>query len=387
METFKITGFGPIADVEVETGDMTILVGPQAAGKSLFLQFLNLILDNASIIKTLRSHGFTVRTVEDLLEHYLGPDMAVNWGEKCDIQMDGKSVDLSALLRRKPRNTGQNTFYIPAQRVLVMEDGWPRNFLNLTSYPYVVKNFSESLRLLMEAGLGKGDAFFPQEGRLKKVIKDKIQEAIFKNTYVKLETEKRKRLVLEINGDRKMQLPIPFWSAGQREFMPLLLGLYHLTPASRVPQKGKIKTVIIEELEAGLHPEAITAVMLAVIELVNRGYKVVVSTHSLHVVEMVWAIKEIAKSNTTQTNKLRAFSKLFDIETPGPDVRKMIENCLTKIYKVFYFKPGMKGGFTISRDITGLDPSEDDPVISGWGGLSEFSSNVVDVVSSLHESD
>lgn len=67
-----------------------------------------------------------------------------------------------------------------------------------------------------------------------------------------------------------MQLPIPFWSAGQREFIPLLLGLYHLTPSSRVPQKGKIKTVIIEELETGLHPEAINAVMLTVIELINR---------------------------------------------------------------------------------------------------------------------
>lgn len=196
METFKITEFGPIAEVEVETSDMTILVGPQASGKSLFLQLLNLTLDYASIIKTLRSYGFTVKTVEDLLEHYLGPDMASNWGEKSSIQTDGKNFDLRAMLKKKPRNTEQNTFYIPAQRVLVMEEGWPRNFLNLTSYPYVVKNFSESLRIFMEAGLGNGEALFPQEGRLKKVIKDKIQEAIFKNTHVKLETEKRKRLVL-----------------------------------------------------------------------------------------------------------------------------------------------------------------------------------------------
>jgi energy-coupling factor transporter ATP-binding protein EcfA2 len=387
MRILKISQFGPIDEVEVETGDMTILVGPQATGKSLFLQFLNLILDYASIIKTLKSYGFTVNSVEDLLGHYLGLDMAKNWEVKSSILKDGKNFDLQGLVKSKPRTAEQNTFYIPAQRVLVMEEGWPRPFLNLTSYPYVVKDFSERLRTIMEAGLGKGKALFPQEGRLKKIIKDKIQAGIFKNTNVKLETEFKKRLILEINGGRQIQLPIPFWSAGQREFMPLLLGLYYLTPSSRVPQKGRIKTVIIEELETGLHPEAINAVMLAVMELLNRGYKVVVSTHSLHVVEMIWAIEEIGKSKTAQNNKLEAFNKLFNIESPGPDVKKMIENCLNKVYKAFYFKPGEMGGLTVSRDITGLDLSEEDPVISGWGGLSEFSSNVVDVVSSLQDSE
>lgn len=387
MKTLKISQFGPIDEVEVETGDMTILVGPQATGKSLFLQFLNLILDYASIIKTLKSYGFIVNNVKDLLGHYLGLDMAKNWKDESKIIKDGKTFDVRRLVKSKPRTVENNTFYIPAQRVLVMEEGWPRPFLNLTSYPYVVKDFSERLRTIMEAGLGKGKALFPQEGRLKKVIKDKIQEGIFRNTNIKLETEFKKRLVLEVNGDRQMQLPIHFWSAGQREFMPMLLGLYYLTPSSRVSQKGKIKTVIIEELEMGLHPEAISGVMLAIMDLLNRGYKVAISTHSLHVVEMIWAIDEIRKSRASQNNKLKAFNKLFNIENLRPDVKKMAENCLNKIYKVFYFKPDEKSGFIISRDITRLDPSEEDPVISGWGGLSEFSSNVVDVVSNLQDAE
>lgn len=383
MKKLKISQFGPIDDVEVEIEDMTILVGPQATGKSLFLQFLNLILDYAAIIKTLKSYGFTINSIEDLLGHYLGLDMAKNWNDQSSILKDEKNFDLQKLVKSKPRTAEQNTFYVPAQRVLVMEEGWPRPFLNLTSYPYVVKDFSERLRTIMETGLGKGKALFPQEDRLKKIIKDKIQDGIFKNANIKLETEFKKRLILEAIRNPQMQLPIPFWSAGQREFMPLLLGLYYLTPSSRVPQKGKIKTVIVEELETGLHPEAINAVMLAVMELLNRGYKVVLSTHSLHVVEMIWAIEEIAKSKAGQNSKQKAFNKLFNIENPGPDVKKMIENCLNKVYKAYYFKPGGKSGLTVSRDITGLDPSEEDPVISGWGGLSEFSSNVVDVVSNL----
>lgn len=385
MKQLEITRFGPIKQCNIQFGDMTVMVGPQATGKSLFLQFLNLILDYPAISKTLKSYGFTVNNLEDLLGHYLGRDMAKSWKEKSGVQKNGETFDLHGLLKTKPRAVENNTFYIPAQRVLVMEDGWPRPFLNLASHPYVVKDFSERLRLIMETGLSNGDALFPQKGRLKKAVTDKIRAGVFRNTVIKIETEFKKRLVLEVNGNTQMQLPIPFWSAGQREFMPLLLGLYYLAPPSRAPQKGKIETVIIEELEMGLHPEAITGVMLAMMELLNRGYKVVLSTHSLHVVEIVWAVEEIKKSAADPDTKLKAFYQLFHIDDPDPGIKKIAGNCLDKTYKVSYFKPGDEDGLVTSRDITSLDPSGDDPVISGWGGLSEFSSNIVDVVSGLQD--
>lgn len=65
MKRLKISHFGPIDDVDVEIGDLTLLVGPQASGKSLFLQFLNLLLDHVSVIETLRSYGFTVSNEEE----------------------------------------------------------------------------------------------------------------------------------------------------------------------------------------------------------------------------------------------------------------------------------------------------------------------------------
>jgi hypothetical protein len=34
----RIENFGPIVEAEVEFGDLTVFVGPQATGKSLFLQ-------------------------------------------------------------------------------------------------------------------------------------------------------------------------------------------------------------------------------------------------------------------------------------------------------------------------------------------------------------
>ena len=383
MKKLKINNFGPIGEVEVEIGDLTLLIGPQAVGKSLFLQFLNLLLDNASIIKTLRDYGFIVKTLEDLLGHYLGSEMAKNWVDKSHIQIDGDSFNLQRLVRSKPRTKENNVFYIPAQRVLIMEDGWPRPFLSLISFPYVVKDFSERLRTILEAFPGKGSVLFPQKGKLKQVINQKIQAGIFPNADIKLETEARKRLMLKVSGTSQIQLPILFWSAGQREFIPLLLGLYYLSPASRVPQKGDIETVIIEELEMGLHPAAIDGVMLAVMELLNRGYKDIISTHSLHVVEMIWALGEIRKSTLKPNDKAKAFKKLFDIKSSRGDVMQMAENCLNKCYKVFYFNTEEKSKKTISRDITGLDPSAEDTAVSGWGGLTEFSSNIVDIVSSL----
>ena len=77
--------------------------------------------------------------------------------------------------------------------------------------------------------------------------------------------------------------------------------------------------------------------------------------------------------------------RLFKITNPRGDVKKMAEYCLNKSYKVFYFQPEPDTGLTISRDISSLDLFEDDRGISGWGGLSEFSSNIVDVVSGLQE--
>ncbi|HRI68301.1 MAG TPA: hypothetical protein PK156_28925 [Polyangium sp.] len=38
MKRLRVTGFGPIRQADVKFGDLTVLVGPQASGKSLFVQ-------------------------------------------------------------------------------------------------------------------------------------------------------------------------------------------------------------------------------------------------------------------------------------------------------------------------------------------------------------
>lgn len=384
MKTLKITNFGPIKEAEVELADITILVGPQATGKSLFLQFLNLVINHASIIKTLKNYAFTWESKKDLLALYLGIDMEKNWQDDTKILENSNIVDIKKLAKSRPRTDKPNTFYIPAQRVLTMPDGYPRPFLDLISYPYIGRDFSERLRRVLEMWPAHGKVVFPQEGKFKKAITDKLHKDIFRGSKILLEKEFKKRLVLDVKGDGQFKLPFLLWSAGQREFMLLLLGLSYLIPGSKKSKKDKIETVIIEEIEMGLHPRAILGVMLAVMELIKRGYRVVISTHSLHVVEIIWAIKKIKESKGDQREKTRAFvERLFRIENARQDVKRMAEDCLKKDYKVYYFEPEKGTGLTVSRDISELDPFHDDTGISGWGGLSEFSSNIVDVVAGL----
>src|SRR5258708_5490284 len=87
------------------------------------------------------------------------------------------------------------------------------------------------------------------------------------------------------------------WTAGQREFTPLLLGLYPLlTPRSQLKQPG-IDWVVVEEPEMGLHPQAITVFMLLVLDLLWRGYRVVLTTHSPLIITVTWMLRRLRELN------------------------------------------------------------------------------------------
>jgi hypothetical protein len=161
------------------------------------------------------------------------------------------------------------------------------------------------------------------------------------------------------------------WSAGQREFVPLLLSLYHLLTSAKAPRRKGVEWVVIEELEMGLHPRAISVVMLMIFELMQRGYRVCISTHSPQVLEAVWALKHLKESAADG----RALLQVFDApQTPG--MITLANAVLTKFVNVYYFD--RKTGTT--KNISQLDPGEEFEGGSGWGGLSEFSGRANEVV-------
>ncbi len=384
MRSLEVSSFGPITRGEVRFGDLTILVGPQASGKSLFVQLFKAIEDSGAVRKKFKQYGFDwskdKQPVGAFLSTYLGGGMASVWRQDTLINVDGNLHDFEGRVVKSPRGRRvdrESVFLIPAQRVLVLQDGWPKPFMGYSpGDPYCMRDFSESLRCLMEQGLGSGRAIFPQAGRLKSQLRRLIDEGIYIGAELQLHTEgPRKQIVLCPHGS-KTPLPYSAWSAGQREFTPLLMGMYWMMPSTKVKQKGDFRTVIIEEPEMGLHPRAIVSFCLLMLELLWRGYRVILSTHSPVVVDVIWALKELAQLD--EPLAIQPLKKIFDVTVLGQPIREVFASALEKDYRVYFFD--RTGDEVEVRDISSLDPGDDDDRVAGWGGLSGFSGRIADIV-------
>jgi len=385
----KLINVGQLDEAEVEFGDLTVLVGPQASGKSIFLQFLKLMIDGPKIIADLKRYGYDWQGKLDLfLNLYLGEGMQSVWiteGNKASsIVWEETSVNLHEKLTKFGKAWRQQRkermFFIPAQRVLSLHMGWPRPFTDFAmGDPYVVPCFSENLRMLMEAGLGGGKtaSIFPQAGRLKIELRKALDRSVFHGFSLRLDRlGVQKRLVLQGAGEK---LPFMVWSAGQREFIPLLLGLYWLCPSAKTTKRQPTDWVVIEEPEMGLHPEAISAVMLTVLELLRRGYHVVLSTHSPHVLDVIWGLRTIEKYDADRDKVI----DMFGFTKHSPEMRKIAEAAIEKKYRVFYFDRSPDSSGHVVRDISSLDPGAENRKEASWGGLTEFSGRIGEVVAKI----
>ena len=384
MKRLSVTSLGQISRADITFGDLTVFVGEQASGKSIMLQLVKLVLDIGDITKTLRKHGYDWHDKkDDFLSLYFGEGMDGIWDNTTTkIIVDDEDFELDKALSKKDRKKAENFFLIPAHRAMTLKDGWPRSFTDYAiGDPYVVKQFSEHLRLLLETSLefSKGD-IFPHPGRMNKTIRDAIGESIFKGAKVKLDRSGlRKRIVLDVAGT---QLPFMVWSTGQREFVPLLMGLYRLMPSGGEQRKNNINWVVIEEPEMGLHSKAISALLTVFLELIRRGYKVIVSTHSVQVLELIWAIQLIAKS----TNAASRLRDLLDLK-PNAFTYSLTDTVIhKKTFKTYCFS--RQDEVVRVKDISTLDPEDPDEAVSDFGGLTAFSTKVSEVVTeAVWESD
>jgi hypothetical protein len=373
MTTLYIENVGQIAEANLTFGDLTVLVGPQATGKSIALQLLKLMVDAGQIQAELGRYGLDWSgRLPDFLDAYLGEGMRNVWrpGES-HIQWAGEEVDVPQWAARKRKAKEESLFFIPAQRVLALRDGWPRPFTDYTSGdPFAVRQYSEKLRLLVEQEFGGAGDLFPKKNRLKVEFRDLLQKNVFSSFHLSVDkVRSQKRLVLG-TGAATTNLPYMVWSAGQREFVPLLLGFYWLMPVA-ASTRADIKWVVLEELEMGLHPRAISVVVLLVLELVVRGYRVCLSTHSPQVLDALWALKHLRETRATPDALLNIF------EAPKTQqMQRLATSAMEKMVKVYYFD--REDGTT--TDISALDPSAQGQAEAGWGGLSEFSGRANEAV-------
>jgi hypothetical protein len=285
--------------------------------------------------------------------------------------LNGKTIDPAKLARSN--NGSERLFFVPAHRSMLISDGWAAPFQKLGSdHPAVARLFSQNL---FDRFSGKdAGTLFPVDKRLKQGIRDQIDAAVFHGGKIGIEQDSQhaQRLRL-VHGNT--HLPFMTWTAGQREFTPLLLGLYHLLPSTKTRKKEGTDWVVIEEPEMGLHPQAITAFMLLVLDLLWRGYRVVLSTHSPHVLTMLWMMRQLKEHNANWPLVCQAFNINGSQQQ---QMRLVAKSALEKDYRAYLME--FDGKQVKSKDISSLDPFSDDEGISGWGGLTEYSSRFGDAV-------
>jgi energy-coupling factor transporter ATP-binding protein EcfA2 len=376
-----IQNFAHLKNVDLAFGDLTVLVGPQGAGKSLALQWLKAAMDGKQLVEALKAAGHTVDHSNVLIDLIFGNGMSSAWNDKkTKIELDRKKIT--------PRTLGrigdgtERLFFVPAHRSMLISDGWAAPFQKLTAdTPVVARIFSQNL---FDRFSGKdAGTLFPVEKRLKKDIREKIDNAVFHGGSIGIEDDRQHARRLRMTHG-KTHLPFMTWTAGQREFTPLLLGLYHLLPSTNQRKRKGTDWVVLEEPEMGLHPQAVSAVLLLVLDLLWRGYRVVLSTHSPHVLTMLWMMKEFQQTSKVSGQNL---CKAFNMNNPSGAMRNVANAALTKDYRA-YLLHFQDGGQVVSTDISSLDPDSQDENISGWGGLTQYSSRFGDAVrSAVNEAD
>jgi len=146
----RIENFGPIVEAEVEFGDLTVFVGPQATGKSLFLQVFKLLQDRGFIWKRFKDAGLVwTEQVGELLDLYLGEGMGSAYSPReTYILENGRAVELGKSLEgaSKVKTKEEQVFYIPAQRVMCISRGLPLRFVDFQAGdPFVLRQFSETI--------------------------------------------------------------------------------------------------------------------------------------------------------------------------------------------------------------------------------------------------
>lgn len=374
----SVKHFGPIRDANVTFGDLNVIVGPQATGKSLFFQLLNLLTDPEPICRTILQSGTDWGSeLRDFLHVYFGtPSLCT---AETVIEWKGKKIDLAKLIGKAKRDArkvapgeraSERMFYIPAQRVMAVRDGITRPFGDFyAGDPYVLRKFSDALHSLVQSGLIRtdSDTLFPMSNKLNPALRPLVSDAFFHGFDLKVARGDSFTKRLELTrGDTR--LPFMTWSAGQREFTPLLLGLYWLLPSGGTSLRGEIESIVIEEPEMGLHPKAIQAFMAIVLELLRRGYRVFLSTHSPAVLDVLWGLQTVKKNHGSPDD-------ILDMLGLKASAREMAARAIEKSITVHSFEPESE-----VRDISGLDPGAESGAESGWGGLTSFTGQIGDVV-------
>ena len=108
----EISEFAQLERVDITLGDLTVLVGPQASGKSLVLQLLKLAIDARAAVHTLRRHDLLFHGSRGLLERYFGEGMGQTWTRDTTVRWGGHAVSPGEIAKtRQTRLSAEHEMY------------------------------------------------------------------------------------------------------------------------------------------------------------------------------------------------------------------------------------------------------------------------------------
>jgi len=295
-EHLIIRDFGPIREARIALRDLTILVGPQATGKSLAAQALYFLREVDALSSSPLDEP--CEAVLSALESWFGnraavyvkPGTRLAWTPAGappeatqEIVWDESGAQLGhALLKRvQAIQAGQALdqsakVYIPAGRALysflppyslasrvVASEEWPGYILKF------YETLGRSIRWLWQAEDAPEDtpgvAFL--RSRIDSIIKGRIQ---YGPDAVMLETAKKRLRSTTI-------------AAGQMEIWPF----WAIVETGIRTQRLAVAQIYFEEPEAHLHPRAQRDVMEMVAYLVRQGTRFLLTTHSPYILYAV----------------------------------------------------------------------------------------------------
>src|SRR5574342_1234075 len=112
----SVKSFAQLRNVNVTFGDLTVLVGPQATGKSLVLQRLKLAVDAQHVRGALRHHGYDWKgSWTELAKLHFGEGFEEAWGTATSVIWNGERLQRDALAKG-PGRDDEKVYFIPAHR-------------------------------------------------------------------------------------------------------------------------------------------------------------------------------------------------------------------------------------------------------------------------------
>lgn len=399
MAKLTVENFSCIESADLELGGMTVIIGPQASGKSVLSKltyfFYSLLRDQYSIIEekkkldAFRKHirekfhewfpstawgakkfcicfsagafeirltrsgyrgkvgdGFRITLSHFAETHYQDMVSAYETATKSEAETDWEVIykisesSRVRLAKELGNNYIQNQLFIPAGRSFFTSIGKAVVAFEQTGMlDPVTTIFGRSYAAFRERNFYLSDARFRSR---RSIIK--YSEEILGG---KIKLERNKEFVETKDGRR---IPFSALSSGQQELLPLLLVLNVFAEQSVSMHRARGKRLVyIEEPEAHLFPSAQSSLTMAMAELVvsgRGGLDMVITTHSPYVLSKL--------NNLLKAGELsRSLGEKF-----ASDIHKIIPKEFWISQKNFHAYAIKGGRLTSIKDDTGLIDAE-----------------------------